>query len=152
MSRRIEVCPTTELPPGERTIVEVSGLPHSIGVFNVDGEYHALANVCPHHLAPLCEGTITGEMDSKGVGDYQLTREDEVIQCPWHGWKFNIKDGRSVFNPHELHTRTYEASVEPTIEDQAENTNEDTTALEGDDPPINTYNVTLEQEIVILYV
>jgi len=61
MSERHEICPANEFSPGERRIIEIEGLPHSIGVFNVDGTFHALANVCPHQLAPLCEGEITGE-------------------------------------------------------------------------------------------
>ena len=69
MTRRVDVCPVEELPPGERRIVEVEGLSHSVGVFNVDGEFHALANVCPHHLAPLCEGRITGEMTAAVARD-----------------------------------------------------------------------------------
>ena len=153
MARRIEVCPVSKLPPGERTIVEVEGLPHSVGVFNVDGEYHALANLCPHHLAPLCEGTVTGEMHSDGVGDFQLMREGEVVECPWHGWKFDIADGKSVFNPHTLRTRTYEATVETACETEATpETDEYGTALKGDEPPVDTYDVDVEEELVVLYV
>ena len=153
MPTRIEICSADKLPPGDRTIVEVEGLPHSIGVFNVDGEYHALANVCPHHLAPLCEGTVTGEMTSEGVGDFQLTREGEVIQCPWHGWKFDIADGRSVTNPHKLRTRTYETAVETKSEGEIEaEVDEYGTALKGDEPPVDTYDVDVEEEIVVLYV
>ena len=43
-----------EIPPGSRKIVEVDG--RSIGVFNVDGEFLALRNRCPHQGGPLCEG------------------------------------------------------------------------------------------------
>lgn len=152
MPTRIEVCPASELPSGERKIVDVEGLPHSIGVFNVDGEYYALANVCPHHLAPLCEGTITGEMESEGVGDFQMTREGEVIQCPWHGWKFNIADGVSVVNPHKLRTRTYEATVEKPDEEIDDEIAAYGTALKGDEPPVDTYDVDVEEEFVVLYV
>jgi len=153
MTDRIEVCPAAELPPGDRTIVDIDGLPHSVGVFNVDGGYHALANVCPHHLGPLCEGEVTGEMCSAGVGDYDLTREGEVIQCPWHGWKFDIETGMSVFNPHELRTKTYETSVETKTEpDVADGEHEYGTALKGDSPPLDTYDVDVEDEVVVLSV
>ena len=152
MPTRIEVCPASELPPGERKIVDVDGLPHSIGVFNVDREYYALANVCPHHLAPLCEGTITGEMESEGVGDFQMTKEGEVIQCPWHGWKFNIADGVSVANPHKLRTRTYEATVENADKEIEDEIDAYGTPLEGDEPPVDTYDVDVEEELVVLYV
>lgn len=83
MTERHEVCPVGDLAPGERRLVEIGG--ESIGVFNVDGEFYALKNVCPHHLTPLCEGTITGTVRPSGsVGEYDWEREGEVIRCPWH--------------------------------------------------------------------
>jgi hypothetical protein len=36
----------SEIPPGQRRIVEVEGRP--IGVFNISGVYYALRNSCPH--------------------------------------------------------------------------------------------------------
>jgi len=152
MPTRVEVCPVSDLPPGERTIVDVDGLPHSVGVFNVDGEFYALSNVCPHHLAPLCEGTVTGEMESDGVGDFELTREGEIIQCPWHGWKFDIKDGSSVSNPHKLQTRTYDATTEKPQVKAKEDVEEYGTALKGDEPPVDEYDVRVEEKVIILYV
>jgi nitrite reductase/ring-hydroxylating ferredoxin subunit len=177
MARRIELCPTAELPPGERRIVDVEGLPHSVGVFNVDGEYYALANVCPHQLAPLCEGTITGETKGPAAGEYEMVRKGEIIMCPWHGWQFDITDGTSVFNPHEHSTRQYEATVESkadllvdedaeegdeTLPDEAGDETGDAdesnevaeygTSLSGEEPPIESYDVDAEADVVVLYV
>ena len=154
MARRIEVCPVTDLPPGEKTIVSVDGLPHSVGVFNVNGSFYALANLCPHHLAPLCEGTITGEMVAENVGEYNLIRDGEIIQCPWHGWKFDIRDGSSVFNPHALQTRTYDVAVETTesTEEQSASDEPYGTPLLGEEPPVDTYEVDVEEDVVVLYV
>lgn len=150
MPERYEVCPVKELPPGSKTIINIRDGKQSIGVFNIDGEFHALANVCPHQLAPLCEGNVTGEMTSEGPGDFEFVRDGEVIQCPWHGWKFNIKDGSSVFNPHEVKTRTYETTVEDLSEEEAEES-EFGTALEGDRPPVENYEVTVEDAIICVY-
>ena len=47
-----------EIPPGGRKIVEVAG--RTIGVFNVDGEFFALLNRCPHQGGPLCTGNTLG--------------------------------------------------------------------------------------------
>jgi nitrite reductase/ring-hydroxylating ferredoxin subunit len=161
VSERIEVCPVDELPSGEKTIVEVEELPHSIGVFNVDGEFYALANVCPHQLAPLCEGTVKGYTTAPKVGEYEVTREGEIIRCPWHGWHFDIRTGESVFNPHEVATRIYEVAVESTPTDADENEDDDAeasqaerygTALADDEPPIDTYPVEVERDIVVVYV
>jgi nitrite reductase/ring-hydroxylating ferredoxin subunit len=160
--RRVEVCPVEELPPGSRTVVEIEG--REIGVFNVDGELYALRNVCPHQLAPLCEGQLTGEMTAPAVGEYELTRQGEILQCPWHGWQFDLKTGESVFNPH-LKTSTYEVGVESTGgcpgRDRADADGRDEAArqretygtdLAGEEPPVDTYDVDVEREVVVLYV
>lgn len=104
------VCPAAELPPGSRKIVTIGR--KSLGVFNVAGEYHALLNVCPHQFAPLCEGKVTGYCPPTQVGEYQFERDGEILRCPWHGWEFDLKTGRSIFNPHEVRTGSYAAGVE----------------------------------------
>ena len=98
-----------ELPPGERRIVEVEG--RSIGVFNVHGEYYALRNTCPHQGAPLCLGDVQGTAAPSRPGEYIWEREGEILRCPWHGWEFDLKTGRSIFNPHKMRVRSYEVSV-----------------------------------------
>jgi len=158
---RHELCPATELPPGERIIVEVEGL--SIGVFNVDGEYHAVNNVCPHQLAPLCEGTLTGTVTAEEVGEYDWERDGRIIRCPWHNWEFDITTGRSVFNPHAVRTRTYDVSVEtansgcsdcPNSSHSSSPADPDDygTDLAGDPPPVETYEVDVVDEAVVVYV
>lgn len=159
---RHEVCPVDACPPGERRIVSVDGL--SIGVFNVDGTFYALANVCPHHLAPLCEGVLTGEVTSSGVGEYELHRDGEIIQCPWHGWKFDLATGASVDRPRDLGTRTFDVAVEPSASEfQLGCSSSPDTGCEpfgdedcdptlvGGEPPVDTYDVAVEREMVVLY-
>ncbi len=109
MSERHVVCRVSELPPGERKIVEIGK--RSIGVFNIAGEFFAILNLCPHQLAPLCKGKITGTNEHGAVGEYPWTRQGEIIRCPWHGWEFDIKTGRSIFNPHRVRTRSYAVEV-----------------------------------------
>ena len=60
----------SELPPGERKIVEVEG--RSIGVFNVHGAFYALRNSCPHQGGPLCLGRIKGMTLPSAPGEYVL--------------------------------------------------------------------------------
>lgn len=127
------VCPVGDLPPGEVRIVEVEG--RSIGVFNVHGRFHALRNVCPHKLAPLCLGPITGVATADRPGEVTLERAGEVVRCPWHGWEFDIITGRSVFNPHRVRVKTYPVIVE-----------------EPPDPAIETFPVTVDTGWVVLHV
>jgi nitrite reductase (NADH) small subunit len=126
----------SEIPPGERRIVEVEG--RSIGVFNVNGTYYALRNGCPHQMAPLCKGTVTGTTLPSKPGEYIWAREGEIVRCPWHGWEFDITSGRSIFNPHRMRVKTYKVTVEATLPDE--------------DPNVETYMVTVEDEFVILYI
>ena len=130
-----------ELPPGERRIVALEG--RSIGVFNVKGSFYALRNACPHQSGPLCLGQIKGLLTARDQKQLELSREGEIIRCPWHGWEFDITNGRSVFNPHRLRVRSYEVTVEP--EEEA------ASSTEGD-PSIETYPVTVERGRVVVHV
>jgi nitrite reductase/ring-hydroxylating ferredoxin subunit len=45
-----------EIPPGTGRQVTVGE--RWVGLFNLDGQYHAIDNVCLHRGGPLCEGPI----------------------------------------------------------------------------------------------
>jgi nitrite reductase/ring-hydroxylating ferredoxin subunit len=92
---RVEVCSAGDLADGERQMVEVGE--REVGVFNVDGEYHAIANYCPHRGGPLCEGDVVpalvGEWDEPGDRTEKTVTGDPSITCPWHGWEFDLESG-----------------------------------------------------------
>ena len=46
-----------------------------VGLFNLDGEFYAISDVCTHDDGPLVEGKLEGE----------------YVICPRHGARFNIK-------------------------------------------------------------
>ena len=100
-----------EIPPGGRKLIEVEG--RSIGVFNLDGEYFALRNRCPHQGGQLCKGRLAGVLVSPLPGEFELTRPGEILRCPWHGWEFDIRTGQSWFDPRGVRVRRYDVSVEP---------------------------------------
>jgi nitrite reductase/ring-hydroxylating ferredoxin subunit len=83
----------------------------SVGLFNVDGAYHALANVCPHQGAPLCLGPLTGTHVPSEPYVYAWGLEQRVLRCPWHGWEFDVTTGRSLFDP-QVRTRGFDVVVE----------------------------------------
>lgn len=105
--RLVPVAEVGEIPPGERKLVEVDG--KSIGVFNVHGEYYAVLNVCPHELAPVCLGRLTGTTHATAVGEYRWIREGEILVCPWHGWEFDLKTGQALADRRRL--RRYPVEV-----------------------------------------
>jgi 3-phenylpropionate/trans-cinnamate dioxygenase ferredoxin subunit len=100
-----------DVAPGSCKIVNVGG--REIGVFNVDGEYFALANRCPHEGGPLCQGRIVPLVQSDGPGHYRLARDKEFLRCPWHGWEFDIRTGQSWCDPKSTRARQFPVTVEP---------------------------------------
>jgi 3-phenylpropionate/trans-cinnamate dioxygenase ferredoxin subunit len=110
MARHV-LCPAAEIPPGENRVFDVGG--REIGVYNVDGEFLALRNRCPHQGGPLCEGVAVGALTSGGPGEYIYERPGEVIRCPWHAWEFDLRTGRSWFDPERQRVRAYDVQVLP---------------------------------------
>jgi len=81
MTDWVNVAKLEELPPGERRIVDVDNV--QIAVFNLDGEFYAIEDVCTHDYAPLADAKVEG---------------DEII-CPRHGARFCIKTGAVTAPP-----------------------------------------------------
>ena len=99
---------TGDIPPGECLIVTVKR--HSVGVFNVNGEYVAVLNVCPHELAPVCRGRVSGTTLFSPPGEYRWGREGEILTCPWHGWEFDLLSGQTAPSP-KVRVRRYPTEV-----------------------------------------
>lgn len=139
------VCRVSELPPGQRRIIEING--KSIGVFNVQGEYHAIKNVCPHQNARLCEGRICGTSRAESPDNIRWEDEGYIIRCPWHGWEFDIRTGESVYNPHKCKTSEYEIKLldQPRIP-------EDINGQMGhQNESVDTYNVRISNSFIVIY-
>lgn len=88
---------TDELAAGERLLVELEGL--EIGVFNLDGDYVAYLNWCPHQGGPLCEGGIGGTTEvsfTRETLEVELdwVGEGEILRCPWHSWEFDLRGNK----------------------------------------------------------
>ena len=103
------VATVDEIPPGGRKIVDIAG--RSIGVFNIGGEFVAIRNRCPHQGGPLCRGTLVGAVESSSPGVYHYSRAGELIRCPWHRWEFDLRTGRSWFDPARTRVRSYPVTV-----------------------------------------
>ncbi|MCQ6268104.1 Rieske (2Fe-2S) protein [Fictibacillus sp. WQ 8-8] len=103
-----------EVGVGQSKMVEVEG--RSISVFNVNGEFYALRNVCPHQGAPVCSGSVGGmtvcrEKETGNWGEVEFIKKGEILRCPWHGWEFDIKTGKSIFDPNGCLVKTYKVTV-----------------------------------------
>jgi 3-phenylpropionate/trans-cinnamate dioxygenase ferredoxin subunit len=99
-----------EIPPGSRKLLEVGG--RAIGIFNVGGEFFAIRDRCPHQGASLCRGELYATLDSAGPGDYAHGGSQLILRCPWHGWEFDLRSGRSSCDPTRIRVRRYEVQVD----------------------------------------
>ncbi|HET6465768.1 MAG TPA: nitrite reductase small subunit NirD [Nitrospiria bacterium] len=93
MSDFVTVANAKDIGPGEGLVVEVNG--DEVALFNLNGTFYAIDNMCVHQGGPLGEGMLEGE---------------DVI-CPWHSWKYNVKTGVCSTNP-SMKVRTYSVRIE----------------------------------------
>ncbi len=136
-----------DLQPGERIVVELEG--RSVGVFNVDGEFYALLDQCPHAGAALCSfGTVFGKSEAVAP-DAEITYErSRSIRCPWHQWEFDIRTGESFYDPANARVRKYNVEVvegcpEDVIDLEAQGIQKGPHILEG-------YHVSVEEDMVVV--
>jgi nitrite reductase (NADH) small subunit len=95
MSHFQTVARVGEIPAGEGRCFAVGG--KLVAVFLVDGRYHAINDTCPHMGASLAEGYV----------------EEGAVYCPWHAWRFCVKDGTWLDNPKAaVRTESYPLRVE----------------------------------------
>jgi 3-phenylpropionate/trans-cinnamate dioxygenase ferredoxin subunit len=109
MARHI-VAAVSDLPPGTRKLIEAEG--RKIAVFNVRGEYFAINDRCPHEGGSLCAGKLSGLVVAREPGAYEWTRDGEIIRCPWHGWEFDLRTGRSQCDPRTMRVKRFDVHVE----------------------------------------
>jgi nitrite reductase/ring-hydroxylating ferredoxin subunit len=101
--------PLDDAPPaGTVRLLEIGG--HRIGLVQVDGSLHALADRCPHRGAPLCSGRIATPIEVRD-GELGLGGRASILRCPWHKWEFEITTGRCVVDPR-LRVRKYAVRLE----------------------------------------
>ena len=77
----VSVARVDEIPAGQARLVTVNE--RWVGLFNIEGTFHAVDNLCLHRGGPLCEGAVHGT----------------VVTCPWHGWQFELTTGAMIQDP-----------------------------------------------------
>ena len=97
-----------DIPHGGRKIVRLEG--REVGIFNLEGTFYALKNVCPHQGARVCLGRIVGTTLPSDVYEFKYGLEGRILRCPWHEWEYDITTGRSVFDEH-VRVVTYAVEV-----------------------------------------
>ena len=83
----------SDLAEGEVIGVEVAG--HSIALYDADGNVFATNNICTHAYACLSDGWLDGE----------------VIECPLHAARFDIRNGKVLDPPATEDLKTYPVRI-----------------------------------------
>jgi nitrite reductase/ring-hydroxylating ferredoxin subunit/uncharacterized membrane protein len=78
----VAVMNVNDLAEGKLTRVDVAGMPAVL--LKQGSKIYAIGATCTHQGGPLDEGTL---------------EEGEIVQCPWHGSRFHLRDGSVVNGP-----------------------------------------------------
>ncbi len=90
----IKVAKVSELQPGKMKRVDING--RRILLANVDGRFYATDDTCSHEEASLSEGFLKGEL----------------VKCPLHGSRFNVRTGEVLEEPAQENLRTYPVQLD----------------------------------------
>jgi nitrite reductase/ring-hydroxylating ferredoxin subunit len=77
----VRVIKADELPPGTVRELEIAG--KAVALANVGGRVYAINNTCLHRAGPLGQGLLEGK----------------IVTCPWHGWQYDVTNGKLLQNP-----------------------------------------------------
>ncbi len=94
MSDWVSVAAAGELSPGASRVVDVDGT--TVAVFNINGEYFAIEDVCTHDGGELASGVLDG---------------DQII-CPRHGARFCVRSGEALSAPAYEPTAKFPVRIE----------------------------------------
>ncbi len=94
MTEWVDVALQREFRPGNRKVVSTEIGP--VVVFNLEGEFYAIADACTHDGGELASGVCEG---------------DQII-CPRHGSRFCIKTGKVLTPPAYEDVETFSVRIE----------------------------------------
>ena len=87
-------CSMTDVAEGGMQLVELED--RLAIVFNVDGKYYCIDDVCTHDGGPLSEGQLDGCQ----------------IICPRHGARFDVTSGQALTMPATQSTGSHEVKLD----------------------------------------
>ena len=94
MDEFTKVARTSDLPPGKMMLVEVGD--ESILLSNLGGTFYAISDECTHSSGSLSDGVM----------------ENDEVECPLHGSRFNLKTGEVIGPPADESAPLYSVRVE----------------------------------------
>jgi nitrite reductase/ring-hydroxylating ferredoxin subunit/multimeric flavodoxin WrbA len=74
---------SSEIPVGKSKSISIKDAKSkksiNIAIFNISGRFYAISDSCAHKGGPLSKGFLNSD----------------IVTCPWHGWKYSVKNGKS---------------------------------------------------------
>ena len=74
---------SSEIPIGKSKSISIEDAKSkkniNIAIFNISGRFYAISDSCAHKGGPLSKGVLNSD----------------IVTCPWHGWKYSVKNGKS---------------------------------------------------------
>ena len=89
----VKVCTVSDIKEGKPKLVSVNG--KRAMIVKIGKNFHCIGAVCTHKGGPLNEGFI----------------EDNTVQCPWHGGKFNLETGKVESPPPTEDVPAYKVEI-----------------------------------------
>ena len=89
----VDALSTDDLPTDDVLGLIVAG--RDIALYTVGEAVYATDNICPHAYGYLNHGYL----------------EDDIIECPLHGARFEIKTGKGIDGPFECDLKTFAVRV-----------------------------------------
>ena len=85
---------TEAVPPGRGATVKLKD-GKEVALFNVNGNFYAIENFCPHKGYPLADSRVYGNF----------------VECDLHGWRFDVRSGE-CFTKKSCSLDSYEVVIE----------------------------------------
>ncbi len=92
--RLVKVGRTEDVPAGRGATVKLKD-GKEVALFNINGNFHAVENFCPHKGYPLADSRIYGS----------------IVECDLHGWRFDVRSGE-CFTKKDCSIEPYEVVIE----------------------------------------
>jgi len=89
----VAVSKTTDISPNKPICANASG--KELALFNINGEFFAIDNVCSHAGGSLCKGKLEGT----------------AVVCPRHGAKFDVRNGAVISGPARVPQQSYTTRI-----------------------------------------
>jgi len=90
----VKVAHVNDVIPGTAKVVQAGQT--TCALFNLSGTFYATNNKCTHMGGPLGEGKVEGN----------------VVTCPWHGSRFDIRTGEVVGPPARRPVVAYPVKIQ----------------------------------------